>query len=439
MKPSQLELAALLARAFLSGTWHFRLLMARGDAALGTGGDWLREVAFAVMQRWREKPPARVQVLTTFIHDNLSFWRAWDQGELPRHLRSYAVLSTPMGPRRWNVPAMESVDDLATWLGLDLAELAWLSDRRGLERSAATEALRHYRRTWIARGERLPRMLEAPKDRLKRVQRKILEEVLTPIPAHDAAHGFVPSRSVLTHAKLHAGHELVIRFDLEAFFTNVATSRALHVFLAAGYPEQVSAALLGLCTTRTPERVLREAPWVEGLPSERFFLQRRLAQPHLPQGAPTSPALANLAAYTLDLRLSALAKARGFTYSRYADDLVFSGKRIAVGPLMQQVNSIARSEGFRLNVEKTRVMYAHEQQRVTGVVVNQKPNISREEFDSLKALLHRCAQRGPISQSTGLLSEFRATLQGKISWVAQLSPTRGAKLQQKFDSLDWSE
>ena len=173
--------------------------------------------------------------------------------------------------------------------------------------------------------------------------------------------------------------------------------------------------------------------------SERFFLQRRLAEWHLPQGAPTSPALANLAAFALDVRLSAIAQARGLEYSRYADDLVFSGPRISVGPLLQQVNSIARSEKFRLNVAKTRVMYAHEQQRVTGVVVNQKPNISREEFDALKALLHRCALRGPISQSTGPLSEFRATLQGKISWVAQLSPARGAKLQQKFDALDWRE
>ena len=437
MKGSQLELAALLARAFLGGAWHVRSLMARGDTALGAGGEWLRELAFAVMQRWRERPPARLKTLTLFIHDHHSFWRAWEQGQLPRHVHSFAVLRTPTGPRRWEVPALESLEDVAKGLGLDLGELLWLSDRRGLERHAATQALRHYRRSWIARGARLPRLLEAPKDRLKQVQRKILDEVLAPIPVHEAAHGFVPGRSVISHAKLHADQELVVRFDLEAFFTNVAAARALHVFLAAGYPEQVATALLGLCTTRTPERMLREAPWVEELPSERFFLQRRLAQPHLPQGAPTSPALANLAAFTLDVRLSALAQARQLTYSRYADDLVFSGKRIAVGPLLQQVSSIARSEGFRLNAEKTRVMFAHEQQRVTGVVVNRKPNMPRAEFDSLKALLHRCAQRGPLSQSTGPLAEFRATLQGKISWVAQLSPARGAKLQRVFDGLSW--
>ncbi len=279
-------------------------------------------------------------------------------------------------------------------------------------------------------------MIEAPKDRLKAIQRRILTEILTPIPVHDAAHGFVPGRSVLTHASQHAGHGVVLRFDLEAFFTNVATWRAHGVFKAAGYSEEVAAVLLGLCTTRTPERVLREAPCPEALISDRFFLQRRLADWHLPQGAPTSPVLANLAAWTLDLRLAGLARARELTYSRYADDLVFSGAATSsVGAITEVVTRFARAEGFRVNAAKTRVMRAHQQQRVTGVVVNQKPNISRAEFDSLKALLHRCRMRGALSQSTGPVEDFLATLQGRISWVTQLSPSRGAKLQRQFDAI----
>ena len=341
-----------------------------------------------------------------------------------------------MGPRRWPVRQLDTIGDLSSWLGLDDGELAWFADRRGLERGAPVEALRHYRRRWVPRGERLPRLLEAPKDRLKGLQRKILEEVLGPIPVHDAAHGFVPGRSVLTHASLHVGREVVVRFDLEAFFTNVATWRALGVFRAAGYSAAVSAVLLGLCTTRTPEAVLREAPRpVDALSSQRFFLQRRLADWHLPQGAPTSPALANLAAWTLDLRLQGAARARKLTYSRYADDLVFSGPVSSVGALTQLVSAIVRDEGFRVNAEKTRVMRAHEQQRVTGVVVNARPNISRAQFDELKALLHRCRQKETLSQSTGPLADFRATLQGRISWVAQLSASRGAKLQREFDAL----
>lgn len=248
------------------------------------------------------------------------------------------------------------------------------------------------------------------------------------------------SSSEATHAALHVGRDLVVRFDLESFFTNVATWRAHGVFLAAGYSSQVAAVLLGLCTTRTPEAALREAPRPDALSKERFFLQRRLADWHLPQGAPTSPALANLAAWSLDVRLHAAARQRKLTYSRYADDLVFSGPATcSSGTLTQLVTLIARDEGFRINAGKTRVMRAHQRQQVTGVVVNVKPNVSRAEFDSLKALLHRCRIKGPLSQSTGPLDDFRATLQGRISWVTQLSAARGAKLQRDFDALQWVE
>jgi RNA-directed DNA polymerase len=431
MRERRGEITQALARAFLGGTWHFRSLMARGDDAVGAGGTWLRELAFAVMQRWPSPPLENAALLAEFISTNHFFRTAWSSKQIPH----FVAFHPTMGPRRWNVPRLDTIGDVSSWLQLSDGELSWLADRRGLERIASVEPLRHYRRRWIARADQLPRLLEAPKDRLKAIQRRILEEVLTPITPHDAAHGFVPCRSVVTHASLHTGQELVMRFDLQSFFTNVATWRALGVFKEAGYSAEVASVLLGFCTTRTPESVLREAPWAEGLSNERFFLQRRLADWHLPQGAPTSPALANLAAFTLDVRLSGLAKRRGLQYSRYADDLVFSGPARSVGSLQQQVAAVVRDEGFRLNEHKTRVMRAHEQQRVTGVVVNRKPNVSRAEFDSLKALLHRCRVKGALSQSTGPLVDFLAELQGRISWVTQLSASRGAKLQRAFDAV----
>jgi hypothetical protein len=378
--------------------------------------------------------------LADFISSNAHFSAAWTAREIPSVQHGYVPFHPAMGPRSWNVRPLDTVGDVSAWLELDDGALSWLADRKGLERGAAAEPLRHYRRTWVARGARLPRLLEAPKPRLKAIQRRILAEVLNPIRVHDAAHGFVPGRSVLTHAALHAGKALVVRFDLEAFFTNVATWRALSVFRAAGYPREVAAVLLGLCTTRTPEPVLREAPWPEtpALAPQRFFLQRRLADWHLPQGAPTSPALANLGAWELDLRLAAFATRRGLVYSRYADDLVFSGERgVGVGALTGFVSGVARDEGFRINASKTRVMRAHEQQRVTGVVVNVKPNVARADFDVLKAVLHRCRCDGVRSEAPGSLADFRATLQGRISWVRHLSRARGDKLQRAFDALAW--
>lgn len=434
--------AEVLAQAFLSGTWHRRTLMARGDDALGAGGPWLASLAFNVVQRFHEPPLDDAQRLADVIEADADFAEAWRRRWIP-HVLPHLVPVTPrMGPRRWDVPTLATSGDLAAWLELDAPHLAWFADRKGLERGAADEALRHYRRRWIARGARLPRLLEAPRPRLKALQRRVLSQILSKIPAHDAAHGFVAGRSALTHAALHAGQPLVVRFDLETFFTTVAPARGLAVFRAAGYPSEVAKTLLGLCTTRTPERDLRAAPVPEPFTAEvsgrRFALLRRLADWHLPQGAPTSPALANLAAFGLDVRLHALARSLGLMYSRYADDLTFSGDaQRSPGALAAVVETIVRDEGFRLNRDKTRVMRAHQQQRVTGVVVNARPNLARDEFDTLKAVLHRCRTRGLPTEAAEDPLAFRASLAGRIAWARRLSPSRGAKLQRDFERIAW--
>lgn len=429
-----------LAGAFLSGTWHVRCLMARGDFALGAGGAWLRTLAFEVVQRWPTPPLDDVEALVRFISGHRAFVQAWRGGQGAVAAGPYQrILEEPSSPTmRWGAPALDTVGAVAEWLGLSPNELSWFADQRGLEREAGSDALRHYRRRWVNRGDRLPRLIEAPKERLKVFQRRLLDEVLALVPTHDAAHGFVPGRSVATHASLHVGKRFVVRFDLEAFFTNVQTFRAMGVFRALGYQPRVAATLLGLCTTRTPESVLRDAPAPEGLLAERFFLQRRLADWHLPQGAPTSPALANLTAHSLDARLTGLARAHEWAYSRYADDLVFSSNREAgVGQLCRLVRRVVEEEGYRLNASKTRVMRASGRQLVTGVVVNQSLNVPRDEFDLLKALLHRCAKKGPFSQSQKPLEAFKAELEGRIGWVASLNPRKGLRLRRAFSRITW--
>jgi RNA-directed DNA polymerase len=142
---------------------------------------------------------------------------------------------------------------------------------------------------------------------------------------HDAAHGYVRGRSPHTLAALHSGREMVVRLDVEGFFTRIGPDRVAGLMRTAGYPAAVAAVLAGLLGTSTPVSMLRGAP---GEPGEtRRRLLHRLARPHLPQGAPASPAVANLLAHGLDRRLAGLAAAVGARYGRYADDLVFSGDR----------------------------------------------------------------------------------------------------------------
>ena len=263
------------------------------------------------------------------------------------------------------MPRIDTVGDLAAWLALDVGELEWFADVRGLERVVDDERLRHYRYARLPRKSGPPRVIERPKTRLKALQRRVLHELLDWIPAHDAAHGFVRGRSALSHASLHTGRRVVVRLDLEDFFAGVTAARVFGIFRTAGYPESVAHMLTGLCTNVVPH-----AESVSG----HYRLARRLATPHLPQGAPTSPALANLAAFGLDRRLTGLAHAVGARYSRYADDLVLSSDAYLRTPV-DMIGAIVADEGFRVNVAKTRVMGRGRRQTVTGIVVNARPNI----------------------------------------------------------------
>jgi hypothetical protein len=214
----------------------------------------------------------------------------------------------------------------------------------------------------------------------------------------------------------------------------VTGARVAGLLRTVGYPDAVALAVAGLLVTATPQAVLRAAP---GAGDARRRLLSRLAGPHLPQGAPSSPAMANLLAHRLDRRLAGLAAAVGATYGRYADDLVFSGD-LPVAGLTARVVEIATDEGFRLRDEKTRVMPAHRRQRVTGVVVNSSPAAARSDYDELRALLHNCARTGPEAQNRAGHPAFREHLQGRIAWVSTGRPARAEKLRELFAGIDWS-
>jgi hypothetical protein len=159
---------------------------------------------------------------------------------------------------------------------------------------------------------------------------------------------------------------------------------------------------------------------------------------HLPQGAPTSPALANLCAYRLDCRLDALARALNGVYTRYADDLAFSGgEELERGARRFQVLvcRIALEEGFTLQTRKSRFMRQGVRQQLAGVVVNAHPNVRREEYDRLKAILTNCVRHGPSSQNRAGHEDFRGHLAGRIAYVTMLNPARGRRLHALFAQI----
>ena len=442
----RIALANELTAAFLSAPWTVEGVAESGAACLSRWPEWMTVLAMRVVAVHRAPPADRRPELFELVLAFLEQHRPSQLGESPpailRLLHDRPLSSgtfVPDGP----LPAIASVRELAELLELSDGQLAWLADVRGMERTVGSEQLRNYRYRLLPRPGDLPRVIEAPKGRLKEVQRWILREILSRVPAHDAAHGFTPGRSAVSHAELHTGQVAVLRLDLKDFFTSVPAGRIYRLWRTLGYERHVAHVLTGLTTNTVPLSVWQRA--AEATPDHavqaRFWMGRQLATPHLAQGAPTSPALANLAAFRLDRRLAGLARSTGLRYSRYADDLTFSGpsrlirRRTAFEAI---ATSVIRDEGFVLNRAKSAAQTSGGRQIVCGVVVNVRPNVRRTDYDLLRATLHNAARDGAAAQNRGQIPNFRAHLLGRISWVESLNPARGRKLREAFAQIDWS-
>ncbi len=428
--------ARALANALLDGEWAREPMIERVAFAFGGRRAWMARLAREALGLFPRAPGDARDLLAR----RLRTVRGFEAACRHRHaLERWAIPAPRMGRIRWPVPTIETVGDLAQWLGIEALELEVLADRRGLARDAELP-MRHYTYRWIAKRRGGHRLLEAPKARLKAVQRRVLHGILDAIPPHDAAHGFRAGRSVVSFARVHVGAAVVVRVDLEAFFPSVFAGRVYGVFRGVGYPEEVARTLTAICTHRAPKDVLAAAPRDPASISDRPRVLERLRTPHLPQGAPTSPAIANLVAFALDVRVAALAKALDARYARYADDLVISGGA-GLGPsaerLVGTIETIAREEGFFVAKDKTRVQRRAQRQEVAGVVVNEKPSLRRDDLDRLRAILHNCATRGPATQNRDERPDFRAHLLGRVAWVEQVDRSKGARLRALFDRIAW--
>jgi RNA-directed DNA polymerase len=421
--------ATALARAFLAGDWNRDALRVRGREVFGRQPRWLTRLVVDVLELYHRPPLDRPRELAAVIETLLAERRV---RAIPR-VQQWFTFEPQMGRMRWPVRPLCTIADVADFVELDVGHLEWFADAHALERRVRDDKLRNYRYTWHTRSASTVRVLERPKSELKRVQRLVLREILDVIPPHDASHGFRRGRSVVTHAGCHVGQHVVLRFDLESFFASVFGGRIYGIFRAAGYPESVAYVL-------TAPNVVPHVAWAAvpkpddpRLLAAHARLGLRLATPHLPQGAPTSPALAALAAFKLDRRLTALAAAYDATYTRYADDLAISGDRGLIGGatgLRNAVREIARDEGFHVNERKSQLMTRAGRQELCGVVVNAHPNVTRQDYDRLRATLHRAATTGPADLD-------RAQVLGKIAWVASVNARRGERLRRSFDSIDW--
>ena len=221
--------------------------------------------------------------------------------------------------------------------------------------------------------------------------------------------GAVPGRSPLSNAVLHVNSEIVISLDIKDFFPSVHYTRVYKLFLLLNC-SPIVAKLLTRITT------------YEGA---------------LAQGFPTSSTIANLLLKELEPRISKLCAQHGLKFSFFQDDLTISGN-LKAKRLSSLFSRIIEQCGFTLNKEKTKLATKNERQTVTGVIANQKPNISKSYYRNLRATIHNCSINGIVheSQKAGMEPDkFIRSIQGKIDWVITLNPARGEKLLAQFKGL----
>jgi len=348
------------------------------------------------------------------------------------------------------LPVLGTLTDLAAATGLTWQRLLWLAGPS----TACPSASPHYYFFSLPKARGGERLILAPKPTLKRVQRWILDRILSPVPVGDCVHGFRRHRSIRTNAEPHCGKEVVVRFDLEDFFHTVTYRRVRGLFRSLGYSTEVSV-LLGLLTTFRPRaypyEFMRHVPhlvWLRSTSSRRrSYRGFPTTPPFLPQGAPTSPAIANLVARRLDRRLAGLARRFGADYSRYADDLTFSGQagfRRDLDRFLPFVRRIVQEEGFYLASGKQRIRRKGGRQTVTGVVVNRHPNPPRDTYRRLRALLHKAATRGPSDVYLDDRpwvdpAELRRYFEGWVAHVSNVNRAKGERLRTVLERVKWSQ
>jgi hypothetical protein len=329
-----------------------------------------------------------------------------------------------------DLSGLETPAALATALGVDPPTLRWMCFHREVEPNS------HYHFWTIPKRDGTKRSITAPKKELKAAQRWLLKNVVEKLPVHGAAHGFLRARSIGTNAQLHAGADVVVKIDVKDFFPTVTFRRVKGLFRKGGLPENV-ATLCALLATEPPRDVVQ-------FRGKTLYVAK--GPRACPQGAPTSPAITNAICMRLDRRMSGLAKALGYGYTRYADDLAFSWRKASgdetsraqapIGTLLRGVATILDGEGFRVHRKKTAVRRAGSSQRITGLVVNKAPDapparVPRETIRRLRAAIHNREKGKP-----GKEGESLAQLRGMAAFVYMVDPKKGRAFLDRINALE---
>lgn len=297
---------------------------------------------------------------------------------------------------------LRTISDLVRHLSVSEGYLSELLDEF---RSDETKLYRSWEEPKRSGGTR---PIDAPKEKLKFIQKRINERILQRTRIHNAAFGGVRGKRLRDNLQLHIGKPMVANFDLEQFFPNITSKQVYRTFCGIGSTPDVARVLTRLTTFKG----------------------------RLPQGPPTSPMLANLVAgyggrSCLDGRVDRLCKKHGSSYGRWIDDITISGPKY-LEKLKPTIERIIEQSGFKPNRSKGDFASNKKSQVVTRHLVNVKPNVKKDERRRLRVMLYKCRTKG------GELHD-KTRIRGKIAHIQSVNPELGTKFLKEFNSIEWSD
>lgn len=305
-----------------------------------------------------------------------------------------------------------------------------------------------YRTFRISKRSGGSRVISVPGPQLKEVQTWLTQHVLSKVKPHIASHAFSPGSSIADCARQHAGARWLVKIDIADFFGSVTEIQVFHVFQRLGYSDLVSFELARLCTT-VPFSSAKHSmkSWQARFPRRRIHFYSETLMGRLPQGAPTSPMLANLVMHDADEELQNLADSNGLVYTRYSDDITFSTQgdfnREQAMAVVGQTAAILKRQGLFPNRSKTAIIHPGARRVVLGLLVDgDQPRLSRAFRDRLRQHLYYLETQGIMAhvEARGFDSAggLYRHLRGLIDYANMVDQPYAQRQLLRLQALPWS-
>ena len=341
-------------------------------------------------------------------------------------------------------PVIFSLEHLAMLMGVQSGYLRKLiGENKKYANSEEPYKFQRYHYFKMKKKDGGYREIMSPSKDLKYIQKWISKNILEKHPLQDSCKGFRKGISIYDNAQPHEKADLLLKVDLLKYYDTITERRVFGVFADMGYVKNLAVVLAKLTTSYHRRQYWKNIPDKE---LSQMGYKDFSPPPVLPQGAPSSPAIANIVANVMDKRFSKLSEKLGFSYTRYADDLTFSIKGEGRLPSLKFIREIISEERFCVNDNKIKFYKRGVKQYVTGLTIDNGINVSKKYRKEIASHIYFCKKFGVENHLKKITKKddkprgiliFHDWLFGHICFIQSINKKAGQKLLNDFSKIDW--